>query len=799
MSKATEAYELGLLARSKLRVLSRIFPVRDPGKGVFTKQSVSMGEARISNIEIPKFSRIIITSNLCQPQETLSVNIPTLSHPGITSDLCLSGIDPRNIDFLLNEITTEDFTDWLKLQLLAPEIESIPVSLLAAKVRGKAYMQSENETVQAELFPHEPDEDCMHGLKSNWCSICRDKKREEAGHPVSMDIFDIIFPILLPPLGENIDSPMAFPEGQDLYDFQRTGVKFLVEHENALLADEMGLGKSIQAIVALRFLFRMGKISNGLVLCPKSVLSDWEKKIWDWAPELRVLKVRGSKEQRAVKWETPAHIYLTTYETLRGDLYNSNSLQVSDRVFSFIILDEIQKIKNPGAQITQATRGIDAEIRWGLSGTPFQNRLEELVSIFSYLKPGLLHKKDVENPRGIQKAIKPYFLRRRKADVLDDLPEKVAEERWLELSPSQREAYDIAERNGIIYLKEKGEYATVQHVLALITRLKLICNVDPESGESCKLDFLLEELGTITEDGSKALVFSQYPGKTLRILEPKLIDFDPLLFDGKLTDRNREKTLEAFEIDDSKKILLIGVKAGGEGLTLTRANYVYHFDLWWNPFVAHQAEDRAHRIGQKKTVFVTYLYAKETVEEKIHRILSRKLKIFRQVVDELAESKLSKVLTEEEFFGLFGMESPKGARKEKASEDDLLSGLESISPEEFELLIAKLYDRMGYDINLTPRSRDGGIDIHAKRLTEVGTECFAIQCKHYLGRSVGVDHARSLYGVIQAQSHITKGILVTSGRFSADCREFAARKRLELFDGPYICGLLVKYDVSLDF
>jgi len=796
MSKAAEAHDLSLVGRSRLKVLSKVFPLRKPRKGVLTKQSVSLGEAKISNIEIPSFPGINITSNLCQPEKMLLVTFSTLSQPAVTSDLCLSGNDLRNVEFLLDDVNTVDLTDWLGLQLLSPEIESFPVSLSTSKIRGKAYLQSEDESAQAELFQSEPGEDCIHGLKSNWCSICRDKKLEEEGHAPSMDIFDFIFPILQPPLGENIDSPIAFPDGKELYDFQRTGVKFLVEHARALLADEMGLGKSIQAIVALRFLFRMGQISNGLVLSPKSVLSDWEKKLWDWAPELRVLKVRGPKEQRELRWKTPTHIYLTTYETLRGDLYNSDSLQISDKNFDFIILDEIQKIKNPGAQITQATRGINAEIRWGLSGTPFQNRLEELVSIFGYLKPGLLHYKDVENPRKIQNVIRPYLLRRRKADVLKDLPEKVAEERWLELNPSQRQAYDTAESNGVVYLQEKGEYATVQHVLALITRLKLICNVDPESGESCKLDFLVEELGEITEDGSKALVFSQYPGKTLRVLEPKLIDFDPLLFDGQLTDRNRERTIEAFEQDNTKKVLLMGVKSGGEGLTLTRANYVYHFDLWWNPFVAQQAEDRAHRIGQKKTVFVTYLYARETIEEKIHRVLNRKLNIFRQVVDELAESKLSEVLSEEELFGLFGMKSPKGGRKEQATEGDPLKDLAGISPNEFEMLIARLYEKMGYDVKLTPQTRDEGIDIHAKRVTEVGTEYFAIQCKHYPRGTVGVEHARSLYGVIQSKSHITKGVLITSGKFSADCREFASKKRLELFDGAYIHGLLMKHDVS---
>lgn len=211
-----------------------------------------------------------------------------------------------------------------------------------------------------------------------------------------------------------------------------------------------------------------------------------------------------------------------------------------------------------------------------------------------------------------------------------------------------------------------------------------------------------------------------------------------------------------------------------------------HYDLWWNPSVAAQAEDRAHRIGQKKPVFVTSLLAANTIEERIQRLLKGKRDLFREVVDDLSDTDLSNVLTREELFSLFDL--GKGAARSSS-----IPMLEQLSPQEFEALVADLYSSMGFHAKLTPATRDGGVDIYAKRLTEAGTEYLAIQCKHYANDLVGVEHARELYGVVQAEPSITKGVLVTSGQFSKSCREFAEGKRIELVDRSRLCGLLEKY------
>ncbi|GFP35374.1 hypothetical protein HKBW3S43_01166 [Candidatus Hakubella thermalkaliphila] len=816
--------DLKFLERAKLKLVSKVFPVKRTEILLFDKLEIALKGTKISQI-----------------------SIPSISLPQITSDFCPGKPEIIALKTLLEDREVEDLTLWLSERLLYPEVESFSVLLDTPRKAGKSYQQTKAEDKQATLF--EDDKDCIHGLKKSWCSICIQKERQDRERTTSrVDPFDLIFPILQPPLGENFDSPIAFQPGMELYPFQRTGVKFLADHERALLGDEMGLGKSIQAIVAIRFLLRMGKITKGLILCPKSVLTDWERKLWEWAPELRVVKVRGPKEQRQIWWNSPAHLYLTTYETLRQDL--SSSLEASNSViiesdgtritpcpnegcsqrlrmdkeifgiqvqwptchhifsytpvediakkqFDFIVLDEIQKIKNPGADITKATRQIDAPIRWGLSGTPLENRLEELISIFSYLKPGLLHNGDAVSPRKVKETIKPYFLRRRKTDALPELPQKACEEAWLELSPTQREAYDRAEQEGVVALNKQGDPITVHHILALITKLKQICNIDPASKESCKLEYLSEKLEEISEQDDKALVFSQYPDKTLKFLEPELKQFNTLTYHGSLPDSQRDEIVKRFQEEEDRKVLLMSVKAGGLGLTLTRANFVFHFDLWWNPSVAAQAEDRAHRIGQKKTVFVTSLFTVDTIEERIQNLLKRKRELFNAVIDDLSDTNLSKVLTEEELFSLFNLQKAKPTITKGMPRDRFtIELLGQILPQQFERLIADLYEKMGYQVRLTPQTRDRGIDIFAKRVNESGTESLAIQCKHYPKGAVGVEHARSLYGVIQDQPSITKGVLVTSGEFSKECKDFAKGKRLELFNGNYVCGLLEKYGVS---
>jgi superfamily II DNA or RNA helicase len=695
--------------------------------------------------------------------------------------------------------SVEDMTWWFTTPLLPPLVESVFKPLGVPGRAGKKYDEQVDsqkaEDRQTSFFEStvDLDERCIHGLMKGTCEQCERNKgirevKAKAAKSRTIDVFDLILPLLQPPLGENFDNPIILPQGKSLYPFQCEGVRFLTQHEAALLGDEMGTGKSIQAIMALRFLLRSGKVKKCLLLCPKSVLFEWSAKLWEWSPEIQVCKVRGNKDERRVLWDLPAHLYLTTYETLREDID-----QVDQKSFDLCILDEIQRIKNPDAGVTQATRSVKAKMRWGLSGTPLENRVEELISIFAYIKPGLLRLDD--SPSRVKNLIGPYFLRRRVADVLKELPEKQEQIIWLDLSPDQRRAYDRAESEGRVALSQ-GQEITVQHVLALITKLKQICNLAPVTHESSKSEYLIEQIEELQASGEKALVFSQYPDKTLEVLKTKLEAFKPEVFHGQLSDRRRKEMIDEFQNSDEFGVLLMSVKAGGMGLTLTRANHVFHFDHWWNPAVAKQAEGRAHRIGQKKTVFVKTLFTVDTIEQRIYQLLQSKQSLFNEVIDDLSDTNLGKMLTEDELFGLFGLKKPR-QEPEQAGPAGILGRIVALSPKEFEERVAELYQAMRFHVSPTPFSRDGGVDIFAKRFSDAGVESLAIQCKHYPRGQVGVQAVRELYGILNARKDVSKAVLVTSGEFSSEALNFARGKNLELIAGDRLAGLFLKYKVPI--
>jgi SNF2 family DNA or RNA helicase len=459
-----------------------------------------------------------------------------------------------------------------------------------------------------------------------------------------------------------------------------------------------------------------------------------------------------------------------------------------------LVFDEIQKTKNPHAKITKASRALFAKYKWALTGTPLENKVEDLVSICETIKPKLFENVFLNDIHKVIETYKPIFKRRRKEDVLKELPPKSTKEVWLDLLPKQRQKYDLAEQQGIVDLKEKGETATLQHVLALITKLKHICNYEIASGESVKLDYLKEELEELTEQGDKALVFSQYPNETLKRILPHFKEYNPNIYDGSLSDLKRTSIVNDFQTTENSKVMLLSLKAGNAGITLTRANYVYHFDLWWNPAVSAQAVDRAHRIGQTKTVFERLLLAEDTIERRIYNILAEKRKLFNQVVDGLSdENILSQTMTEDEIFGLFGLK--KSSPKINRQFDNQSIDFHSHNPFEFEQFIGDLFSRMGYNSRVTKKSNDGGVDIFAKLQTAMGIDEVIIQCKHKENPNSVVDVAkvRELFGVFSANKKLTKAILVTNGRFTSGAIDFARNNRIELIDGTKLQGYIELY------
>ncbi len=441
----------------------------------------------------------------------------------------------------------------------------------------------------------------------------------------------------------------------DLMPFQMDGVHALLREERLLLADDMGLGKTVQVIAALRILRTHQRIRSCLVVAPASLLDQWRREIEKWASELTAIIIRGPAKDRSWQWKARADIFLVSYDTLRSD---SDVRRVQLTTWDVVVADEAQRIKNRN-DTSDLLKRLRRRRSWALTGTPLENNEEELASIMEFVDGG-----ETGPPRRYQPgdALRQRHLelqlRRKKNDVLPDLPPKQVTKISVDLTGSQRRSYMKAEQQGIVFLKSLGAEVQVRHVFALITRLKQICNADPETGESSKLHDIRERMERLTAQGHRALLFSQYTSRSYGVLAAAahLRDFDPLTLTGDDPEPERATIIDRFKTREEHKVLVLSLRAGGVGLNLQEASYVFHLDRWWNPAVERQAEDRSHRMGQKVKVNALKYSCINTIEERIDQILERKQALFERLIDDVSLD-LSTMLNSKELLGLFGIDS----------------------------------------------------------------------------------------------------------------------------------------------
>ena len=462
------------------------------------------------------------------------------------------------------------------------------------------------------------------------------------------------------------------PEGFDgtLRHYQREGLGWLSFLERmglgGCLADDMGLGKTIQVLAMLvrrQLTMREGGIAHRptLVVVPKSLVFNWIEEARKFAPGLRVLNHTGNARLDETGSLSDWDVVLTTYGTLRRDIVRHREIE-----FDYVVLDEAQSIKNAGSQAAKACRLLRARHRLALTGTPVENHIGELWSIFEFLNPGQLGsasrlKQFLAGGRGggaaevVARAVRPFLLRRTKAQVLSDLPEKTEQTIFCELGDEQRKAYDELREHYRLELSGRigrmGMGRSRIAVLEALLRLRqTACHpglVDPARIDEpgAKLETLLEQLGEVLDEGHKVLVFSQFTSFLAilrRQLEARGMPYEYL--DGKTTDR--QARVAHFQEDPDCKLFLVSLKAGGQGLNLTAADYIYILDPWWNPAVEAQAVDRAHRIGQTRRVFAYRLIARDTVEEKILALQDRKRELAESIV-RADESMISSLTAED--------------------------------------------------------------------------------------------------------------------------------------------------------
>lgn len=612
--------------------------------------------------------------------------------------------------------------------------------------------------------------------------------------------------ILTPPIHELLSDPqLCLPEKP--FPFQTIGIKWLYDRDSALLADEMGLGKTMQAIIAGRLLWRSGIINQIFVICPKTLIPTWQIEIGKWWPQVtHNVMVAGSDRQFFLRLATPnATIKIINYAALARE-----AEWLEEQLFShdLVIIDEAQRIKNPKTKTSRAVKALKSPRRWALTGTPLENKVEDLISIFDFVRPGLFYDDEEGLTRDyaptffwddveIKRMIRAYLLRRRMEEVMDELPDKSEQDIEIELEAVQRDTYDKMEEEGVVELNTKGDSITVTHVFALINKLRQICNFDPVTRASAKLERLIEDLEEVSDSGRKALVFSQFVEDVygLKRLAKELQEqgLHVLQLHGQIPQNRRTAVIQTFHSDSDITALLLNFRVGGVGLNLQAANYVFLFDRWWNPAVEDQATSRVYRIGQTQKVFIRRFYCKDTIEERILKKLAEKRRLFRHIIDETRPQPDSLGLTEEEIFSLFNLKVRPRKKSEPSAPLPII--LENTDPAQFEALVAELYDRQGYKVTLTAGSHDAGIDILAEKISAQARQRVVIQCKHQQA-NVGRPILQQLWGVVTSDPSFTRGDLVTSSGFTAQAKEFAQGKRLTLIDRASLENLTRQFKVA---
>ena len=423
---------------------------------------------------------------------------------------------------------------------------------------------------------------------------------------------------------------MALLPGLDLlHEYQRAGVEWLAGRSAAVLADDMGLGKTAQAITALRFTFNKQPQNTALVLCPKQLLANWEQEFTRWAPELSWVRLTPPLRWRTQAWRglfNRAHVLITNYEQATA----LHELTPEQRL-STIVLDEAHRVRNATANVTSDIRGIRRDRTWALTGTPLERAPSDVWTILSIVEPRRFNLARIPQSAESMKArARPYVLRRMKKDYLVGVPPELDAHETLELLPKQRVAYELALKS--------FRAAPVSQLLAGLTKLRQICDLDDQSGESAKIERIVEVLRTVSSNSEKAVVFSHLLSPLAKLQNIiRQSGLTCVQLNGHQTLQEREAVLDRFQRDSTISTLLASTRVGGEGLNLVEANHVIFVNRWWNPSANHQAKDRVSRMGQLRTVVVYSFTCRDTVEEVLDEIIEDKERLATTIVESLSD------------------------------------------------------------------------------------------------------------------------------------------------------------------
>lgn len=621
---------------------------------------------QIPRVDLPKFlSRAALVCSACGAE----LRYNDLEIESAPLELSVEATEGGKIDWfeLRAEIRCGQFT--------------IPQSDWERLIRGELLLEKEGRLIVPEL----DQADALEKLRELMRPSSRSEKRVSAADQAAMSVprLQMLEWLELRRIGIRVQLPdevervferlqnfqdipeIALPSALNatLRDYQRKGFEWLAWlYENrfgACLADDMGLGKTIQAIAFLAWLKQQAKKLKCLVVMPPSLIFNWRREIERFASSLSVAEYVGGNRDFAET--SSADVILTTYDLVRRDIN-----QLKEVGFDVVVMDEVQALKNIAAVRTKAAAKLKRRFTLCLTGTPMENHVGEYYSIMHLALPGIFgeysefRKRVKAGDGGPLRRARPFVLRRTKAQILTELPPKMESEVYLDMTEEQKEIYTrtVGEVREEVLAAYEGKTQAQAGIVALsaLTRLRQVC-ISPEllgkemKERTPKLAFLMDKMQELQDEGHAGLFFSQFT-RTLDLIEATAREagLRVLRLDGSTPTKKRKQLVETFQEAEEPHLFLVSLKAGGVGLNLTRAQYVFHIDPWWNPAVEQQASDRAHRIGQRNTVFVQRLIMRHSVEEKIMELKRRKQALFEAIVDDAGREGAGGSLIKQEDF-----------------------------------------------------------------------------------------------------------------------------------------------------
>lgn len=604
---------------------------------------------------------------------------------------------------------------------------------------------------------------------------------------------DLLRPMLEPSVFIAELEHLILPDS--LRNEQLEAVYALLNRNAILLADEPGLGKTVVACVALVALFQQGQVQRALVVSPESGRRHWAGHLTTWAHELLVTAVRGDEAQRALDWETAAHLYLTDYQTLATDI-EGGILPEEQRKFDVVVLDGIHTISFAERKISQALESLDTGRRWALAGA-LPQEIEDWFLIFSFLTPKESKVSKDDTLPALRKRFMPNVLRRRKKDLAKDMPRLIRQEIWLDLEMQHSLAYQEALEEERERLEKLGRSVTRTHINAAVDRLKRVCNFAPELLDGAKVRVLIDLVEEITAAGAKLVVLSQYAEDGLDQLLPILEAYGTLRLDTDEPEERQDELLAAFLEDTIWSVLLAEAEVRIEGGPLSEASYVVHFDHGWNPAIRRKTEKRLYpRRAEALPLNVYEFWIADTIDEKLHALLAKRNMLSGQVAEDTQPRDLEEGISIEEWLrDVFEISVPSSlAPAEEPSPIDtgqlpgtsiLRTQLASLSSGDLMIEIKLLMEAFGYPSSEILGDREGSDgDLLAWREGEEGIERVLVRCIRS-EKNVGVGEGRKLLQAMEDRGDCLSAYLIALTDFTPAGRKLSeeSKGRLELISG----------------